>query len=277
MTARTAVHTFTATALSPVTVGGTSNGTNVRPVVRWSYLNDESTKFLSVPVIPASSFRGVLRRHAALVMHTLLGSPTYADGWTSNFDRIVSSGGSLEKATTVKSDQLDLVLAEPVLHLFGGSFRGSIWDGAVNFDTLVPICHELSGEGPKLGDLTENVQGVRHDSSFVRQVAGLPDDESDGNQMIFQNEVIKAGVRFRGGITFRPHATARDRALMAMTIRAWQDGGAHVGGRAATGHGRLRLEFDEPLDDSAIFELQAEWSSAEGQERHQQIRSIVAA
>lgn len=270
------LHRFTATAISPVSVGGGTNGTNVRPVVRWSHITPDG-RSLSVPVIPGSSFRGVLRRHAALVIHDLLGRPAAEDGWSANFDRIVSSGGSLEKATTVASSDLEDVLAEPVLHLFGGSFRGSIWDGAINIDTLYPICEELDGEGPKIGNLTENVQGVRHDSSFVRQVAGLADnDEDHGNQMIFQNEVIKSGVEFRGAITFRPHATRLDRALMALTLRSWQSAGAHVGGRSATGHGRLDVVFDDPIDDSSIAELEAEWGSPEGRERHARIRQIIA-
>lgn len=60
-------------------------------------------------------------------------------------------------------------------------------------------------------------------------------------QMRYGVETLAAGTRLHWGIRLR-EVTDAETALFAAAMDAWMSDGAHIGGRSATGHGRLRLD-----------------------------------
>lgn len=190
----------------------------------------------SVPVISGNALRGVLRRAGAWALWTLLDRPQLSEAAV----RVLTSGGALRQEAGLTVDQQRVIRRIPHLSLFGGSWRGQIEAGSLRVGKLYPVCAETSTltgvDGPPLGRLLDLEQYARHDHGPI------PVDEpavDDTTQMLYTVETVAAGTEWRGWVSLCPWATDADRAWASLVWRSWQDDGGHVGGRSATGHGRL--------------------------------------
>ena len=231
---------------------------------------------VEIPIVSGNALRGILRRHAADAFWEALGRPPLA----LPVFHLLRSGGSLAKAGAahvLSAPQLRQVRETvPVVSLFGGSGAGKIIEGKLSVGKLSPICAELAhllpvelhtAEMPSVWALTQIEEFTRTDDAkkdllapmltgaAVVPAIGMGDtltllptepvevEVADGpaQQMRYGVETLAAGTRLHWWMQLR-QVTDVERALMGAAISRWVADGAHIGGRSATGHGRLRLD-----------------------------------
>lgn len=235
--------------------GGGSDGSNVTLFRRELVAGPDGV--VSVPVMSGNGWRGVLRRHGAWLLADILG--VVDGGLGVDAVRIISSGGALRQETGLPPDQTRVVVDIPHLHLFGFSGLGNIHAGSLIVSKLLPVCaetaHVTGVDTPvRAAKLLGLEQFTRHDHSPVTPDA--PDAAADAttSQMIYQVETLAVGTRLVGRLGLRPWATAADYGWLHATLRSWQHAGGHLGGRSATGHGRLDVGdiIDHAAADRAV-------------------------
>lgn len=264
-----------ATALSSISHGGETTGT-VANLRREKIVGADGVP-VDVPVLSGNALRGVLRDHAAAVFHRALGSPELP----VQVFHLLWSGGSLAKAGSghvLGSRQLaEVRRLVPLVSLFGGSGAGKIIEGKLRVGKLMPVCAEtahllpedIAGAEHSIWEMTQIEEFTRRDDSKRDQlhpaIAGFGlsalTADTDGTllavaphqqaveagvdgpaqQMRYGVETLAAGTRLHWWITLAD-VTDVEVALFAAAVDAWQNAGGAVGGRAATGHGRLRLD-----------------------------------
>lgn len=263
-----------ATLLSSLSHGGEHSGTV-------SYLRREKIMTPSgpveIPVVSGNSLRGILRDHAADLFWRHLGRPELPPA----VFHLLWSGGSLAKAGAnhaLSSRQLAQVRAMvPVVSVFGGSGAGRIIEGKLRVGKLTPICSETRHLLPddlaetaahsiwdalqieeftrrddaKRDQLTPAIQGAaaRELESGQAVLLDLDEDEPEkpdapAQQMRYGVETLAAGSRLHWWMTLHG-ITDVEAAMIAGAIDSWTDSGTHIGGRSATGHGRLRLDVHQ--------------------------------
>jgi len=75
-------------------------------------------------------------------------------------------------------------------------------------------------------------------------------DESSGNQMLYQYEVLAAGARFLVELTFDEWTPEATRSAATCALQSW-DG--FFGGQNRQGRGRMVLRDNEGLPDANIY------------------------
>lgn len=265
-----------ATLLSSLSHGGEHAGTV--GFLRREKIAQPEGGVVDVPIVSGNALRGLLRDHAADVFWRALGQPELP---VAVF-HLLWSGGSLSKAGTSKSlnaQQLsrvrDLI---PLVSLFGGSGAGRIIEGKLSVGKLVPICTETAHILPEGLTPSESVWSMLQIEEFTRRDDAKRDllqpaiapgnqpaaieapatldlgittepaakDVEDGpaQQMRYGVETLAAGTRLHWWMSLR-HVTDCERDLFVAAVNSWSTDGAHIGGRSATGHGRLRLDVHQ--------------------------------
>ncbi len=239
--------TTTLTVLTPISHGDGVEG-NVTMAKRVTVITSDGPKH--VPHLSGNALRGVLRRHGAERMFAMLNvepgevppAAVYA----------AANGGSLQatKKPLSTRDVHDLRQAVPHLGLFGCSGGGQIIPGSLIVDMPLLRCVER-GNSPLSGDkqLVE-LTGTRHARLPGNLAALASDDDEESNQMIYTFDAIAEGAVFDWGWSIRPGTPDIAESWWTLCLSDWVASGCHVGGRSATGHGRVRLE-DRIIDDLA--------------------------
>lgn len=272
-----------ATLLSSLSHGGEHAGTI--GFLRREKIVGPHGNVVEIPVVSGNALRGLLRRHAADAFWDALGRPALP----VQVFHLLRSGGALAKAGSshvLGARQLQQVRAMvPVVSLFGGSGAGKIIEGKLSVGKLTPICAETVHLLPSsLGEVSTSIWQLLQIEEFTRTddskkdqlhelIAGAvpaaieaaPDrlldvarhepalesslDDGPAQQMRYGVETIAAGTRLHWWMQLR-HVTDVERALMAEAVQRWVASGAHIGGRSATGHGRLRLDVHQWTHDT---------------------------
>jgi len=268
----------TATLLSSLVHGGDHAGT-IGYMRREKIIGADGVP-VDVPVVSGNAFRGLLRDHAATVFHAALGRPALP----LQVFHLLWSGGALAKAGAghvLGARQLGEVRRLiPVVSLFGGSGAGKIIEGKVRVGKLVPVCAEtahilpadLAGQATRsIWEMLQIEEFTRRDDSKRDQlhsaIEGLAApavtapaqaallavaehapavEATDGpaQQMRYGVETLAAGTCLHWWVSLRD-VTDVEVALFAAAVDAWLVDGAAIGGRSATGHGRLRLDVHQ--------------------------------
>ncbi|HEX7050917.1 MAG TPA: hypothetical protein VF188_11985 [Longimicrobiales bacterium] len=269
-----------ATLLSSLVHGGEHAGT-VSYLRREKIIGPDGAP-VDIPVVSGNSLRGLLRDHAATVFHNALGRPELP---VQVFHLLWSGGALAKAGAghVLGARQLaDVRRLIPVVSLFGGSGAGKIIEGKLRVGKLVPICAEtahivptdLLPEQPrsvwemlqieeftrrddaKRDQLHHAIEGftplaieasTRGDTLLeVAEHAPAVEDAVDGpaQQMRYGVETLAAGCRLHWWVSLRD-VTDVERALFAAAVDSWLADGAAIGGRSATGHGRLRLDVHQ--------------------------------
>lgn len=259
------------TALSSISHGQGVAGT-VQEFRREKIVQPDGT-VAEVPVVSGNGVRGVLRDISARITHRLLGEP---DLPLAVFD-VLWSGGALMKAgsgSVLGSRQLrDLRALVPHVDLFGAAGGGRIIEGRLAVGKLVPLVAETAhvtpdaGPRPSMWDVMQVEEFSRQDDAKRPQLSGIiagalptageqgsllgdvdptPDlvrGDGPAQQMRYGAETIAAGTRFAWWLRLDPWTTPLVEAQLRAALNEWVSTGAHVGGRSATGHGRLAFEL----------------------------------
>lgn len=270
------------TALAPISHSDGTAGTVA--LFRREKIAQPDWTIAKVPVVSGNALRGVLRDHAAICLWDTLGRPKLPAGV---FD-LLWSGGQLSKAAKpITSTQLaHLRDVNPMVSLFGGSGAGRIIEGRLRVGRLTPICAEtihviprvnIGGNGaaeisgltvdqvPSCRDLLQIIEYSRVDDArrpaaddviegravdtATGELVPVDDIERDAPvQMRYGVETLIAGTRLHWSIGMIG-VTDAEAGLLGAALDAWIADGSHIGGRAATGHGRLDMSAGHVVDE----------------------------
>lgn len=259
--------------LSSISHGGEHAGTS-QFLRREKYIQADGT-VEAVPVVSGNTVRGILRDVSARLLWNDLGRPEL----TMAAFHFLFSGGSLVKAGAggVLTDHQMRLLRRRVPHvsLFAGSGAGRIMEGKLMVGKLVPVCVQtadrvpaglLDGyQPPDVWDVIQMEEFSRVDDTKRASNPAIPAGPDDVDalgveaktadhpvqQMRYGVETICAGTLMWWWMQLRD-VTDVETAWFARTVDAWIDGGAHVGGRSATGHGRLGLNLGSWRNDPQL-------------------------
>lgn len=251
-------------ALSPIahgdTVTGVDNATNVRLFMRQPRLvNGHNVR---VPWLSENALRTVLLRRPAHVH--LLETLELADGAQvpQGVVNLLFSGGNLSAGVALDGDAIrlghDVHALYPTLALLSGAvdrfvlppgkLRVTCWPLAA--EALAGIQHaapELADEAAEQSIFDWTAPEVR-----TRGTGG----ESNGNQMLYEYEVLAAGARFLVELALDAHYRDVDEAALGQALLAWDE---FFGGQARQGRGRMRIANPEaiPAPDAYLEHLNA--------------------
>lgn len=247
------------TAASPVHTGGDEKTGNQTLLRRQTMLDPSSGDRREIPIVAGNTVRGHLRR---LVVKDLIDRLDYTFSDEDVYYALYS-GGRLEKGSG--GGRFDKSLRRrvrdniPPLSLFGTALGNQMFAGVVDVGHMLPLCEELSD---RLDAESELRAAELTDFEFHTRSDDDPDDEGfdigfeitdergedeTARQMKYEFEVFVPGVQFRHQFTLHSHASPLDATCLAHAIDLWTTE-ATIGGMAASGYGKLEVEYDHDID-----------------------------
>lgn len=231
----------TVTALTSTVHGSETRGT-VTLLRRESILSPQGS-LLQVPLVSGNSWRGILRRVAEDLTRREM---NYDGRLTLAATAALQSGGALAKTSRDPISGVELARLRqlvPLIGVFGTAGGGRIIEGCLQVGKLLPICREtqpMTGRASNLmaADLTGVETYSRHDDSLGPHTTVT---ETKGTQLQYRIETFKAGTQFDAWLNLT-HPTDREAAFLAAVLDEFGHQ-AHIGGRAAIGHGLVRTEL----------------------------------
>jgi hypothetical protein len=263
----------TITALSPIHHGGDEK-TGSTPLLRTITIYDPRAKdYHNIPFISGNSVRGRLRR---LLMATFLDQIGF-EVTNPKLYHALFSGGLLE-STDEETGYIDLELRRqiakflPPVALFGTTFGNQMVTGRLIVEHMFPICQELAGllelEGeslPPIRTLTEFSFITRRDELRLQREEG-----EQAVQMKVDYLCFVPGTTFRHGFMIVQTNPILEGAL-GQAIALWKEV-PFIGGRSASGDGKIKLEYEPEPDPTPYIDFVAEHA----QEARELLREMEA-
>ncbi len=239
-------YTFMLEAIEPVThsdtLTGIDNVTNIRLFMRSAMLIDGVP--VRVPDISENALRTVVFR-IPLALHLLAVLAVAKGSLPQAVTNLLFSGGNMAAGSKSPSDEIEVAhrIRElyPTLELLGGAVDTFILPRSRLRVAAWPVTREFVGAlhhvAPELVDDAEQVSVFDLLSEEVR-TRGTGSD-SDGNQMLYEYEVLAAGARFFVEVTLEGATSPAAEAAVAVAVDQW-DG--YFGGQARQGRGRMAVQ-----------------------------------
>jgi len=214
---------------------------------------------IEVPYISANSIRGKLRRKIIRSFCEILDYKfTEPHVWHSFF-----GGGQLKSGSHQAFDaglRAKIKKLIPPISLWGMSYGNQALQGKLIVCDMDVLCVEM-----KEYVLYEHQQLCTQ--SFHRYVSSLfftrKDDVNDGSiknkddqaiQMKVENQVLIPGTKFSHVFMIRDHPTDIEISCLHHVLKIWLEM-PFVGGKSATGYGKLNIQFSDKLDDSKFVQF----------------------
>lgn len=266
----------TVTATSSITHGGETRGTIT--LLRRELVLAPDGRAIHVPILSGNGFRGLLRRAGEELLRETL---DYTGQLPLPVAHALRSGGSLAKTSREPLSGRRLATLRhlvPHVGVFGCAGGGRIIDGCLQVGKVVPhlaetrhIIHPApTGELRTAFSATQLETYVRQDDTDTHAFAPLltprrvpvdpetaepdidalyaaADGAGDSQLMLYRIETFPAGTRFATWLKLT-HATDLEAAFFVDVLEAYA-ANAHLGGRAATGHGTVALDLTPSTDD----------------------------
>jgi len=236
---------FVMEAIEPVahgdTLTGIDNATNTRLFMRSTMLVRGIP--MRVPDISENALRTVVFR-VPLALH-LLGALGIEKGTLPQaVTNLLFSGGNMASGAKSPSDEIELGHRirglYPGLELLGGAVDAFILPRSRLRLAAWPVAREfrwaLEHVAPHLAEEAERVSVFDLLSEEVRTRG--TGTESEGNQMLYQYEVLAAGAKFFVELTLEAATSPAAEAAVAVALDHW-DG--YFGGQARQGRGRMEV------------------------------------
>ena len=249
-------------AVEPVahgdTLTGVDNATNTRLFMRSAMLVRGVP--MQVPDISENALRTVAFR-VPLALHLLKSLGIEKGSLPQSVTNLLFSGGNVASGSRAPSDEIELGhrIRElyPSLELLGGAVDAFILPRSRLRIAAWPVAREfewvLERIVPELAEQARQVSVFDLLSEEVRTRG--TGSESEGNQMLYQYEVLAAGARFLVEITLEAATSPAAEAAVAVALDHW-DG--YFGGQARQGRGRLAIvEADLPSPGAYVEHLKA--------------------
>ena len=249
-------------AVEPVahgdTLTGVDNATNTRLFMRSAMLVNGVP--VRVPDISENALRTVVFR-IPLALHLLKTLGVEKGSLPQAVTNLLFSGGNMAAGAKSPSNEIELAhrIRElyPSLELLGGAVDAFILPRSRLRIAAWPIAREfawaLRHASPELAEEAERVSVFDLLSEEVRTRG--TGSESDGNQVLYQYEVLAAGARFYVELTLEAATSPAAEAAVAVALEHW-DG--YFGGQERQGRGRMALRKAElPAPDAYLEHIEA--------------------
>jgi len=237
-------------ALSPIHHGGDEK-TGSTPVLRsLTHYDPIRGAHVRLPFISGNAIRGVLRR---LLMRDLL-DRVGLQQVSPALHHALFTGGILESTDEDAGGALDLAFrrtlrdAVPPVALLGTAAGNQLVPGVLRVEHAMPVCEEYRAYLPErlLSDPRAG-QSVRTftDVSFATRRDDLREERAEdeqAHQMKIEFECFVSGTLFVHGYTLH-YATPIEASCLAYLLELWALDPI-IGGKGASGYGRLRLAYD---------------------------------
>lgn len=181
-------------------------------------------------------------------------------------------GGSLTQSNAHENTRRIAEMHEywPMLRVCGGSLPDQILAGAMDVWRGTLVCEEnrqalamTMGRVPASRMLSSErfLSGYQYTRGDAKK-SGLSRERDDiteeSNLMIYSGQAVTRGALFHHGFVLK-HVNEIELGCLLLSLRLWQAGGGTIGGNARLGHGRLRLELIDQVDDDAIVKAYVDY------------------
>lgn len=208
---------------------------------------------VQVPIYSGNAFRGILRRIMARQFCDLIGL-----GEKSLSDKLYYTwftGGSLTKGVAQNHIEVgkkrDIRTNIPFLSLLGSAIGNMILEGKLNVWMALPIAKEtqdMTGieSNRSIYEMTTEVFYTRRDD-----LEDPRDEKTQAQQMKYNIEVLRPGVKLQHGFVLS-NIDKIEAGCFAHGMKKMCQNGV-LGGKNATGHGRVKFEYSPEWQQEAPF------------------------
>jgi hypothetical protein len=245
-------------AVSPIahgdTLTGVDNGSNIRLFMRTPVIVDGRKK--RIPTLSENSLRTVLFRKP-LADDLLMSLGIQKDEPPKSVLNLLFSGGNLGKGAKAPGDQFALgklvQSTYPMLELVSGCVDNFVLPQSRLRPTVWPLAQEFANslklvKAPKatIEKSKENSIYKLVDNEVRTRGTG---EESDGNQMLYEYEVMAIGTQFYLELNLDCNTSELAASAMAYALEKW-DG--YFGGQGRQGRGRM-VAIDSNLPNPRFY------------------------
>ena len=219
-------------------------------------------EFIDIPVYSGNAFRGELRR---LIMRDYLDKLGITDeGVSTNLYYMLFTGGALTSGSRYNKvgQKRELRKMCPPLSLFGTALGDQIPEGKMKVAIFVPVCQETAdytGIESNLSfyDMLEDTFYTRKDDLKSKDF-NINEMEEKGKkkenpvQMKYEMQGLSAGTELTGDIVIENDKEIEKACLKAGLEKLKEYG--YIGGKRATGHGKIKLGYDIDVDTKVYYD-----------------------
>lgn len=243
-------------SLSPMThMSGTAGNEGV--IAREPVITDRGLVWL--PFLSGNALRHrCVREPGMLWLIDFYGLRGALDPDTLNF---LIHGGNLTKSNARENTRriAEMHRTWPLLRLLGASLPDQILAGSMDVWRGTLVCEENRASMPWLPDqqlygaekFIADYQYTRGDAAKLGMDPAGTTASGSSNLMIYSGQCVQRGAMWSHGFVLK-HVTDVCLGALLWSLRLWQMAGGTVGGMAAKGHGRLRLEIVGDFDQEAL-------------------------
>jgi len=252
-------------ALTPIQHGGDEKTGSV-PVLRSIQIwEPQMEQHVRLPFISGNAIRGMLRR---LCMHDLL--QRLGLTVTPKLYHALFTGGILESTAGEAGGEIDLALRRvirdtlPPLALFGTAIGNQNIQGSLKVDHAMPVCREYAdylGVVPDIaGARIQHSIRTFTDVSFATRRDDLRAERAEdeqARQMLIEFEAFVPGALFVHGFTL-VYPSELEMACLGHILALWREQ-PYLGGKSASGYGRVRFEYQPELNPTPYTQFVADY------------------
>lgn len=246
----------------------TSAGSDNFSLFRREKVITADLRTIQVPIVSGSSFRGVLRRIGEQLTASVL---DYEGTLPIPAAHLLTNGGRLAKSARPMTDEGERRLKQllPLVAVFGGNASGRVLSGLTIVENVWPEFAELVHILPRApyGTPLPYISAMADESfshlSDHRPTGGTAPqtDLNDKTSPLGQYgmETLPAGTRLQTRVWIE-HATAHQVAFLRDILETFAQYG-HLGGRIATGHGRIAATITATVLRGELPHQDVDWAA----------------
>lgn len=221
-------------------------------------------EYIDIPVYSGNAFRGELRR---LIMKDYLDHIDITnEGVLANLYYMLFTGGALTSGSRYNEigKKREMRKMCPPLSLFGTALGDQIPEGKLKVAIFIPICQETADytgieSKSSFYDMLQDVFYTRRDDLKSKDF-NINEIETDTKskkkenptQMKYEMQCLSAGTELVGDIVIENDNEIEKACLKAGLERLKEYG--YIGGKSATGHGKIKLDYDIDVDAQTYYD-----------------------
>jgi len=249
------------TALSSITqTGDQKTGASTMLPVKDVWDGDDTVQ---VPYISGNSVRGRLRRlimgdFCDLINYTFTNEHVWHAFFGGGQLQAVGPSGIVDVGM-----RKEITALIPPVAVWGFSLGNQVLESKLVVFDMDVLCEEMKAYIPQkyaslcTSSFNQCISSVMFTRRDDRQNGKVKDDEGAAIQMKVELQVLVTGTRFYHGFILRRDPSPVDIACLHRAIKLWQDV-PDIGGKSATGFGRISLGYEGAIDDAPYLAFIAE-------------------
>lgn len=219
------------------------------------FINGEYT---DVPTFSGNALRGILR---TLVMQDFFERIGYGiNSVSQNLFYTFLNGGSLKSGGVEDLTLKKLIVGNcPALVLLGSAYGNMMTEGKLKCGILRPVCEEMNEYNRKQSNVSlyagilQDVFQTRLDrlKYNTETVANAEDVDKETVQMKYEAETLSPGTVLETELSleFASDLEVSCACHMLELLKAY----GHIGGKSASGYGKIELTYDDILDGGKLY------------------------